>query len=300
MRKLCLGLAFISVLTIFSIEAMCLQTDSLSIGWRRDSLHWKTTLPQEEYRGDRIKDRICFEDINSYTITGKAAWLSSEYYIRFSADYGLIQKGRAHEHFGLKNSYFDHSADTHTNDPIKKQGELYDFDAAVGYPFCFCNGQATLIPLIGFSFHRQQFRVKEQELLFSSSDDFPLDLIDNSSAEIPHESANYRFTWYGVYIGADGAFALDCNWSLVGNLEVHFLDNCHRKRSASSGSYNFDNYHRKGLAYGYSGVVGVVWTMSSNCFANIDVDYKWWKGHSKHDDLYWKTVGTKIGLTYLF
>lgn len=114
------------------------------------------------------------------------------------------------------------------------------------------------------------------------------------------ESANYRFSWYGPYAGLDVAYALDSCWTLFTELEGHFLSNVHRKRKSWTGVDFVDEYHHKGWAYGFDGTLGTTFCFCGCWFSTINVDYKWWKGHSKKDSLHWTSVNVNvtIGLTF--
>lgn len=342
---------FIWLITSFSLFAECCQSVEVSLGWRRDSLDWNTKDLHSKHICGRAKSDILFKDINSYTLSGQAKWTDTNYYIRFSADYGLTDKGRAHERFKIKSPYLWYPIDLETSDPIKRRSEVYDFNAAVGYPFSFFCCRLSVVPLIGFSFHRQHLRVKQDEDFscssdcsysyssdcsysyspfsaceffdyYSSSDFFlssynpfvcsvysnPFSHSSSSDPTIasalglknPHRTNNYRFTWYGFYLGTDIAYALDSSWTLFSELEVHFLDNCHRKRKSWTGVSFVDDYHKKGWAYGFNGVLGVTYTITDCWYTTLRVDFKWWKADAKHDNLEWKSVGAKLGLGYMF
>lgn len=320
-------------------QGTCCQSADIEVGWRRDNLKWKTHHLHSSHSFGHVNDRILFQDINSYTINGQVKWVASEYYIRLSAEYGTTDKGRAHEHFHIHSPYLYYPIGVETSDPIKRRSEVYDFDGAVGYPFTFFCCRLSVIPLIGFSFHRQHLRVKESEhsssssssnLQNSSSSQFFLDhssssfhvsssnpfvgfpssnpFSSSSDSNIasalglsnPHRTSTYRFTWYGFYLGADVAFAMDNCWTLFWNTEFHFLDNCHRKRKSWTGVYFVDEHHEQSLAYGFNNIIGVTYHICSCWYSTLSVDFNWWKAHSRHDELYWKNVGAKIGLVYAF
>src|SRR6476469_4230199 len=63
----------------------CCQCVEVEVGWRRDSLDWKTNHLRSSYVSGHVDDHILFKDINSYTISGQAKWVSSEFYVRLSA-----------------------------------------------------------------------------------------------------------------------------------------------------------------------------------------------------------------------
>jgi len=125
----------------------CCGNFDIKAGWRRDSLDWKVKDLHSSYISGDVDDHIFFKDINSYTISGQAKWISSDYYIRISAEYGLTDKGRAREHFNIDSPFLFGPINIETNDPIKRRSEVYDFDGAVGYPFTFFNCRLSVVCL---------------------------------------------------------------------------------------------------------------------------------------------------------
>lgn len=336
-------IGFISIIPASFLTASCCggccQSADFEIGWRKDHLNWKLSSLDSSYINGRVKDRIHFKNINSYTISGQWRWVGENYYVKLSADYGLTDKGRARQHFNLKSDELFFPIDIERSHPIKRRSEVYDFDAAVGYPFTFFCCRLSVIPLIGFSFHRQHLRVKTHKDCCShsysydsydssdfsnchhSSSDFfvkrrndfrnigfknPFSEPDNHNIAWElgllncHRTETYRFTWYGVYLGADLAYAFTSYWTLFWNTEFHFLDRCNRKRKSWTGVFFVDDYHRKGGAYGFNNVFGFNYYMANCWYTTFSIDFDWWKSDLKNDDLQWSKFGAKIGLAYAF
>lgn len=158
---------FFSLFTLVNIfffswlAADCMQTADFSVGWRRDNIKWNMKGLHSSYVSGRADSRIFFRKAESYyTLNGKAKWLDTFYYVRLSGEYGTTNKGRARERFRIDSPLLYYPIDVHTSDPIKRGSELYDFNIAAGYPFCFCCSRLSVVPLVGFSFHRQRLRVK--------------------------------------------------------------------------------------------------------------------------------------------
>lgn len=299
------------------------QTLEIGVGWRRDNLDWKVT---DMEGGDSdyltgVDSHIRFDDIDMYTISGKLRFLGCHYYVRLSGSYAHSYKGQAKEHFVIDNPCL-FKCDTisiHTNNNIKRRSEFYDFNLAVGYPFLFCNCKLSLVPLIGYAYDRQRIRVSQEH---DSSSSFSIDSSYNvfcsnpssdpfdssSSSEIAsalgihnhHDSASYRFSWYGPFAGIDLLYNLDNCWTLYGEFQGHFLNQVHRKRKSNTGVHFVDHYHHTGSAYGFDGNVGTCFLLCDEWYCNIDVDYKWWKGDSKHDKLEWDSIGVNVSLGVMF
>lgn len=334
-------ITFIGLITSSSIAyAECYQSLEFDVGWRRDYLDWDITDLRSSYFHGHSDSHIKFKSIDSYTLTAKAKWYDASYYIRASAEYGLSATGKAREHFYINSPdlFYPIFVDTHNN-PVKRRSEVYDFNGAIGYPFSFCCCRLVVIPLIGFSYHRQHLRVKSPDnylsCCYSDSSGNPCDSSCSSSSfsvkssnpfyyyessnpfssssyekyhDIPyelglsncHRTSRYLFTWYGFYLGADIAYTLDKCWTIYTELEGHFLDHCHRQRKSWTGVSSVDDYKHKSGAYGFNGIVGIYYNMTTCWYTDLLVEYKWWKSDSKDDDLHWDTVGVKLGVGYTF
>lgn len=318
----------------------CVAEVDVELGWRKDDIKWKATDLKSHAVHATVNDKIFFEDLNSYTVGAHARFVSSDYYVKFSAEYGWTYKGRAHEHFEIKSPYLYGPISVHTNNGIKRNSEVYDFSGALGYPLSFCCSKFTIVPLIGFSFHRQHIRVKEKiqdsshysggSSYYSSESEF---FSDHSSSDFfvssynpftnsyfsnpfsegsesgiagylglknPHRTSTYRITWYGVYCGADMSCILDENWALYWDTEFHFLDNCHRKRKSWTGVHFVDEYHKKSGAWGFNNIIGCTYNITCDWVADLSVDFDWWKADAKHDKMNWKKIEAQLGLAYIF
>lgn len=145
----------------------CCTSAEIGIGWRRDSLDWDVDhLHQHSYScyfDGSASSHIEFDDIDMYTAYAKIKWIGEAYTIRLSAQYGTTEKGRAEENFKFHSDLIGETVRVHTDDPIKRRSEVYDFNGAVGYPFILYHQRLNITPLIGFSFHRQHLRVKQDE-----------------------------------------------------------------------------------------------------------------------------------------
>lgn len=321
-----LSLSICALLQVSFIRAddCCCRALEFDLGWRQDSLDWnvKDIHPQYHRKG-KANSHILFKGIDSYTLSAKAKWADTDYYIRASAEYGSTFKGNAKEHFRIDSPVLYYPIFAHNENPVKRRSEVYDFNIAAGYPFTFLDCRLTVIPLVGFSYHRQRLRVKRDNPCSDSSSDFYLDYSYNafysdlssnpfeessSESDIPyyfglyneHRTDSYRFTWYGFYLGADIAYALDCCWTLFAELEGHFFDRCHRKRKSWTGVESVDHYHKEEWAYGFNGVFGLTYSFATCWYTDLSVDFDWWSSNGKHDKLEWKKTGIKIGTGYTF
>lgn len=310
-------LSFVMALLLAVPTALFASTDccgcsnnsiEFGMGWRRDNLNWKI----EDLRGDSsasvppldITDsKMEFEDIETYMVNARAKFVDYAYYIRLEADYGWSDKGRAEEKVSISNSFDSFSASL--SDPVKRRSELYDFSGAVGYPMLFCNRRWQVVPLVGFSFHRQYIRV-ENEL----HDDqiLPEDLEElsdcasspsfNSCGHVVFLS-HHRLTWYGPFVGIDLGVALSCDWSLWLDFEYHY-GRCNRKRESSFGVHPLDHYHFTDYAHGISGIAGTNIFFCDNWFGGLYVEFRTWKSAHSDDEIHWRSIAFNANLGLLF
>jgi hypothetical protein len=204
-----------------------------------------------------------------------------------------------------------------------KQHEHYSSSSSSSYscicPYPSCSSCSLYCPSYGssslFSSSRSKSLSSSDFYVDSSSNPFgyflsgnPFSSDSSSDERIAsalglinhHRTDNYRFTWYGFYLGIDGAYALDCDWTIYTELEAHFLDTCHQKRKSWTGVDCVDSFHHEGWAYGFNGELGIVYSLRTCWYVKAAVDFKWWNSESHHDNLYWKTVGANLGLGYTF
>jgi hypothetical protein len=283
------------------VLADCCQSYELGVGWRRDNLHWKMSEVDDFSCGDSsatgyaAESDFNFKNIHIYTISGKARFVDHSYFIRLSGEYGISEKGRAQEEFSIFTPFF--SGSTCVSNHVKRRSEFFDFSGATGYPFTFNDGCGYITPLIGFSFHRQRIRVKDDEMII---DGFSDDVVDAVGFFPTGETSNYRFTWYGPFVGFDAAYSLSPLWTLYGEFEWHFLDRCNRKRDSNVGLEFVDEYHHKGYAYGFNSTIGATAVIGACWFSSFNIDFKYWNSDNHHDHLKWLSVGANVRIGYMY
>lgn len=294
-----------------SIDCRGCGNQSLEIGggWRRDNSTWKVRDLRGSSSGsvlgiDNSNSRLEFEDVEMYTVNGRARFVSDAYYIRLEADYGWTDKGRAEEHLNVSDSLYSYFASL--NNAVKRRSEVYDFSAAFGYPIMPpCYRRLEFAPLVGFSFHRQQYRVKNElrpdqilPLELEELSRCPSSLSFNSCGDLVYLS-HHRFTWYGPFVGFDFAFALNCDWSLWAEMEYHY-GRCNRKRSSEVGVHALDHYHFTDYAHGFNGTIGTNILFCDDWFGGLYVDWKSWVSADHDDSLDWKSIGATATIGYIF
>lgn len=322
MRKYFLALAtLLSTLTSTSLSAECCQSYELGIGWRRDDIHWKSQQKNNCVCYEANSD-LKFRNVQSYLLDAKAKFCDEAYYIRLDGDFGWTMKGRCDEKVNVESPYI--SVTDVLNNHVRRQSETMDFSGAAGYPITFdilgCN--SYVVPLVGFSWHRQRLRVHDDRVLlqefsssydpccsssfssssfYCSSDDCYSPDSSNPLGLHPHSNkSQYRFTWYGPFIGMDGAYAFDDTWTVFGSANYHFLTRAHAKRDSNLGMNFIDREHRQSYGYGFTGEFGTTLYYGIQWYSTLNVDFRWFKSTHKHDELNWSGIGFTINLGRMF
>lgn len=278
----------------------CCQSFDIEVGWRRDSLDWKLKDLHSSYVSGDVDDHIFFKDINSYTISGHAKWVSSEYYIRVSAEYGLTDKGRAHEYFKIDSPFLYGPIRVETSDPIKRRSEVYDFDAAIGYPFAFFDCRLSVIPLIGFSFHRQHLRVKlPKESSYYYSSYYYSHFTSSSSFFSHHSSSSFFVSSDSPFIGfpSSDPFSSPSDPNIASALG---LSNPHRTSTYRFTWYGF--YLGANIEYAMDSCWTLFWDTEFHFLDNCHRKRKSWTGVYFVDDYHEKGFAygfnNSIGVNY--
>lgn len=240
---------FLTLLSSWSF-ATCCQSFDLGTGWRRDGINWNAKEITDSSLTVASSSDLHFHDINSYIIHGNLRWVDYGYYIRASGEYGWTYKGEAKEHFKIgDDGYFSSGLwsdifSIGVHHPVKRNSELYDFSGAVGYPLAFYNCRLSVVPVIGFSFHRQRIRVKEEHVspssfFSSSSTSLSSNFVTSPSDLIPSSSSSSDFNSFLNNLGGDSFSS-----SSVSSSDVSF-DSSSRLFSSGSSSNEIAPYFGK-------------------------------------------------------
>lgn len=289
-------------------------TFEVGVGYRRDFMKWKAEevagAPVAAIVGTELESVHRFKNMDIFTIDADVKIVDCWYYFRASADYGWICSGKDHARFEAEVPGVG-EFNAHINRKIKGN-YVADLSAAIGYPFEWCCGDFVFAPLIGYSYHTQQLKVRHH----GSGILFPTEAGITFVRDADETEGKFRASWYGPFVGFDLAFHLDDCWSLYGEFEYHF-GQCKRKRDTNIGIASFDHFNRTKRAHGFNGTVGADYFFCCDWYAGLSVDMKYWR--SKHsgsdrvdssssdvvassisDTIDWSSVGVNLNIGYLF
>jgi len=206
--KLLCCLIGISLTCPLSAETASLEFD-VQTGYRRDDLIWNIGASSGK---PNILSELHWNDIEIWNTAVCFKMLtSSNYYARFSADYGQIFSGT--------NQDSDYLGDHRTKEFSRSKsdassGKVFDLSFAAGRQFNFFNSRLKLSPLVGYSLNEQHLKMMNGIQIIDTEYDY--------YGAIEGLNSSYLARWHGPFIGLDLNYQATCKISLNAVLEYHF------------------------------------------------------------------------------
>jgi len=198
---------------------------SLSLGYRVDSLDWNIGGGSA---GPNILSELEWHDLDIVQLKGELTSSNAEgIYFRGFADYGWVLDG--------SNRDSDYAGDNRTFEFSRSVNDVDDsrvLDLSGGLGFTFFAGehqQYRISPMIGYSYHRQDLRMRNGNQVVSNSAYFDLYNPDPSMdvpplGPFPGLDSSYDAEWYGPWLGADVFLDLQDGSTAFARLEGHLVN----------------------------------------------------------------------------
>lgn len=245
-------------------EAQTRSEFTLSTGYRVDELQWSIA-------GDingccpNILSELTWSDISSYNVKAAYNFYEGQFlYGRASLDYGFIFSGNNQDSDYLEDN---HNAEFSRSNNNSDSGYVLDGTAGIGYRIRSVRGGVELIPMIGYSYHKQNLTI---------TDGFQT--IPETGAFSGLDSS-YRARWQGPWIGTDIHYATK-QWALLTKLEYHLAD------YYAYANWNLRDDFEHPVSYEH-------WADGSGFVFALDGDYKLndrWSFVGTLDAQYWKAT----------
>jgi hypothetical protein len=248
-------------------------------GYRHDSLDWSVQTPKHD---PQIKVGTDFKDVNILQVGVKGrANIGCNVYARGSFDWGYVLDGTAKN----KTRIFatpDQSRDNQAVDAsllLSSCSELndrfvLDADLAIGYPFYFCDCQASIAPVVGYSFNEQYFEADANSRVILDSCGF-----DEFLTDAPLYSNNkFISKWYGAFIGLDFKYDPGTCWDTYASLEYHWANNKTKHHNVTGlGIGDCWNRHYNGRGYLFN--MGFSYDLDHCWSVGLDFTYRDFTAH---------------------
>lgn len=204
-------------------------------GYRRDD--FKSSFAGTDGFPDTLAT-FRWKEVQSYQVNAEynhTTW--NQWYWRVNGMYGNIESGDMHHKEYALDDREDLYSTTHSN---ADRGQVWDASGGVGHLWVSDGGRFSFAPIVGYSFHEQRLRI-----LGGDQTDNPLELI---IGRIPDLRGRHIAQWSSPWVGADMVVRLQCNVTLRGGGEWHFV------RYQGQGYWRMDdtfNIHWRDKAFGY-------------------------------------------------
>jgi hypothetical protein len=270
---------------------------SFEAGYRHDNIRWKQEIPSDH---PVIKEETKFKDrdIFQFGLHGRST-VGCNFYVRGSAYWGWILDGdfdRSFETAFNHNYFFDfaperfgHGALDNRRDNVIDDKYVYGLNAAIGYPFYFCDCTFILAPVVGYAFDEQNINLDDRNVEVDLYRDVLFGVDGNNCCE-----RKWINKWWGPFVGIDFNYRPynEC-WNLYAEFEYHWAHfNGKRNVDSPRGDYFFEtsNLNTKSKFHSHD-ATGLVVSVGAdydlcNCWT-LGLSFKWqdWtaRRHKKED-----------------
>lgn len=248
---------------------------SMSIGPRRDNLDW-SIAGSPAGTNPNVLSELEWSSVDSYQVTlANRTRFLRRFYCRTVFNYAWIQDGtvRDSDYDGDNGTLeWSRSISESTGD------EVWDFSTGIGYAFLLSRDRLLLAPLLGFSYSKQNLRIKKGNQVISTRS--PAPAVGPLSSQL---NSTYFARWMGPWIGCDLLYRVgkrnSDNLSMQFGLsaELHYAD------YYGEGNWNLrsDLSHPKSFdhdAEGYGICISGEWMLPVTRYWNVNLTatYQYW------------------------
>ena len=218
MRRSCcfLNLSLLSLLP-FSISSTCASARDEATFYLAGGLrtgHFRTGVGSFHHSPFQFESHLSWAEVQAYEVLAGVNYVNRDnIYFRGYADYGGVRHGRFKDSDFIKVRCGDdiEVSDARADTP---SGELFDLSGGIGYNFGFLSGRINVSPLFGYSYHVQNFNMKN---LFLRRD-----ILNQDEGAIAGMNSSYKARWTSPWLGVDFTFRMTRCWSLIGGGEYHW------------------------------------------------------------------------------
>lgn len=207
------------------VLADSLRTDTrFSLGYRQDSLDWSIA---DSDGSPNVLSELEWVDVDILQFRGELSGSNTErLYFRGSAAFGVAVDGenRDTDYAGDNRSL----AFSRSVNGVDGSSTL-DLSAAIGHTFAFGEtGRHQFIPLLGYSWHRQQMQIVDGNQVLSNLANAKI--YDPSTTTVPALGpfagldSSYDAQWFGLWLGGDVLWDLQKRGAAYARLEAHWVD----------------------------------------------------------------------------
>lgn len=168
-------------------------TFSLTTGYRKDHFQW-SIAGNSDGTNPNILSELTWTDVDSYQITlANRSIFNRRFYLRGELNYAFVKNG------SIQDSDYkeDGRGDEYSRSYSESSGDqIWDITLGCGYPFYFFNKRLLVAPLLGYAYHKQNFRITDGKQVITSGT-LP------ALGPLQGLESTYRTAWVGPWAGVD-------------------------------------------------------------------------------------------------
>ncbi len=284
-------------------------TAEVIIGYRQDNSRWSFKAPVDEQCLFKISNSL--DQIHIFEVGLAASTIvDCSIYLRGQAKWGWVLDGDFRQKIQFFTPLLTPGAvakeravfDTSHVDSLVDGRYTIDLGLGIGYPFYFCDCTVKFIPVVGYAYQEQNYRVEQNERLsfepptttttaFLEEDESENSLIATEANSmvahqviiIDNDHADTKFVsrWWGPWIGFDFQYNPYLCWNLWGQFEWHFAQ-FKGKVQSQTGVVQFDSLNTSTHnADGFVFRVGGNYELCQDWILGVYAFYEDWSANKK-------------------
>ncbi len=300
-------LADVSFPGVGRIEAVL----DVDFGYRVDTLDWSIAGESPFGNNVNILSELIWKGLNIYQVGGILRVFDERGFVmKGYMDYGWVLDGDNQDSdYAGNDRRMEYSRSNNASDG----GRVYDISLGWGYRLRPGGGPFTVIPLVGYSYHKQNLKMKDGFQTVSRQD---IDPDVPSVGPFSGLQSVYEARWKGPWLGLEMAYTASGKVSIHGGVEYHWVD----YRAEADWNLRTDLDHPKSFTHDADGT-GIVWSaglvyiLTEGWSLNAAIDGKDWStGTGKNtyyrsdgstptttlNEVEWDSIAGTLGLTYTY
>ena len=285
------------------VDAAAIDVDlelGLNGGYRVDRLNWSIAGNSSGTNPD-VLSQLTWRNLEIYQVGATAnigvgrpgAALFA--YSRGRLDYGWINDG--------ENRDSDFSGENRTQEWSRSindagDGDVYDLSVGGGPGFHLFSDRFTFIPLVGYSYHRQNLTMRNGFQTISNRSNAPADFMPPPLGAIVGLDSTYEAEWRGPWAGIDFHWHPLKRLSLSGGSEYHWASyNADARWNLRTDLAQPVSFSHEADAYGMLFTLGLDFEMAAGWLVGLESRYQHWQTERGSDRLFFtngSTVTTRL------
>jgi hypothetical protein len=258
----------------------------LNNSYRVDHLDWNVA-GNSAGTNPNIMSELTWKKLEIYQITGGVRLSINEgFYLRGSLGYGWTFSGANQDSDFLGD---DRTREWSRSNNSAAGGSVLDAKLGVGYQFKLISGRLRLIPLVGYSYDKQNLVIKDG-----------FQTIATSGLSLPYGpiqglDSSYDTRWLGPWLGLDILFPASEKVTILATFEYHWSDyNGEANWNLRTDFAHPKSFEHDALGRGFVVSLGAQYALTGQWSLGLSADYQKWKTDPGTDRVFFASGSTMV------